>query len=87
MGSLPDVVVRQALSDVAVVGDIGVPDNLDQLSGSQLTGRAISFIKANSLHGPFIDSLPATDLPPQAVHLLTTAVEGAAGTQTRLVQL
>ena len=85
--SLPDEVLRQALSDVAAAGDIAEPDNLDQMSGSQLTGRAISFIKGNSLHGPFIDSLPATDLPPQAVRLLTTAVEVAVGTQAGLVQL
>ena len=85
--SLPDKVLRQALRDVAGAGGIAEPDNLDQLSGSQLTSRAISFIKGNSLHGPFIDALPATDFPPQAVHLLTTAVEIAAGTQSGIVQL
>lgn len=85
--SLPDEVLRQALKDVAGAGGIAEPDNLDQLLGSQLTRRAISFIKGNSLHGPFIDSLPATDLPPKACHLLTTAVKVAVGTQTGLVQL
>ncbi len=85
--SLPDEVIREALNDVAAAGGIAEPGNLDHLSGAQLTSRAISFIKGNSLHGPFIDSLPATDLPPQAVRLLTTAVEVAVGTQSGLVQL
>ena len=85
--SLPDDVLRQALKDVAAAGDIMEPDNLDQLSGSQLTDTAIFFIKRNSLHGPFIDSLPAADLPPQAVRLLNTAVDVAVGTHTGLVQL
>ena len=87
MDSLPDEVLRQALNDVAAAGGIAEPGNLDQMSGAQLTSRAISFIKGNSLHGPYIDSLPATDLPPQAVRLLTTAVEVAVGTQSGLVQL
>ena len=65
--SLPDEVLRQALSDVAAAAGIAEPLNLDQLSGSQLADKAIPFIKKNSLHGPFIDSLPAKNLPPQAV--------------------
>ena len=64
-----------------------MPDNLDQVSGSQLTSRAISFIKGNSLHGPFIDSLPAADLPPRAIQLLTIAVEVAVDNQTGLIQI
>ena len=85
--SLPDEVLRQALRDVAAAAGIAEPDNLEQLSGAQLNGMAIPFIKGNSLHGPLIDSLPASNLPPQAVRLLTTAVKVAVGTQAGLVQL
>ena len=84
---LPDEVLRQALGDVAAAAGIEEPQNLEQLSGSQLAGKAVPFIKNNSLHGPFIDSLPATNLPPQAVRLLKTAVAVAVGTQAGLVQL
>ena len=84
---LPDEVLRQALKDVAAAAGLAEPKNLKQLSGAQLTKKGIRFIKSNSLHGPFIDSLPASDLPPQAVRLLTVAIEVAVGTQTGLVQL
>ena len=85
--SLPDEALRQALSDVAAAAGIAEPPKLDQLSGYPLAVRAIRFIKKNSLHGPFIDSLPATNLPPQAVRLLTRAVEVAVGSHAGLVQL
>ena len=84
---VPDEVLRQALRDVAAAASLAEPQNLDQLTGAQLAGAAVPFIKSNSLHGPFIDSLPPADLPALATQLLNTAVEVAAGTQSGLIQL
>ena len=84
---ITDEVLRQALRDITLAAGIVELQDLDQLSGSQLSTKAVRFIKGNSLHGPFIDALPEPALPPQAVRLLTTAVEVAVGTEEGLVQL
>ena len=84
---LPDEVLRLALKDVAMAAGLVKPQNLEQLVGPQLAGKAIRFIKNNSLHGPFVDALPSANLPPMAIRLLNTAVQVATGTQAGLVQL
>lgn len=84
---IPEGVLKQAIKDVAAAADLPEPQNFEQLAGQQLTGAAIAFIKNNSLHGPFIDSLPLGSLPTLAVQFLNRVVEVAAGTQTGLVQL
>ena len=83
---VPDEILRQALMDVATAAGLPKPQNLDQ-PGGQIDGTAIRFIKSNSLHGPYIDSLPSANLPALAVQLLNKAVEVAAGTRTGLIQL
>ena len=87
VNGVPDDVMRQALRDIAAAASLAEPQNLDQLTEAQLADAAIPFIKNNSLQGPFIDSLPSTNLPILAVRLLKTAVKVAAGTQSGLVQL
>jgi len=84
---LPDKVLIEAISDIADVAGIAKPANIEALAGDQLTRAAISFIKGNSLHGPFIDALPSTNLPPIAVQFLNRAVEVATGTESGLIQL
>ena len=84
---LPDKVLIEAISDIADVAGIAKPANIEALAGDQLIGAAISFIKSNSLHGPFIDALPSTNLPPIAVQFLNRAVEVATGTESGLIQL
>ena len=84
---LPDKVLIEAISDIADVAGIAKPANIEALAGDQLTRAAISFIKSNSLHGPFIDALSSTDLPPIAVQFLNRAVEVATGTESGLIQL
>lgn len=87
VNGVPDEILRQALKDVAAAAGLAEPKNLDQLAGAQIANAAIHFIKSNSLHGPFIDSLPPANLPALAVRLLNKAVEVASGSQTGLVQL
>lgn len=84
---LPDDVLIQAIKDLAASAGIAEPRDLEQLVGAQVTGAAIVFIKGNSLHGPFIDALPSTNLPVLAVKYLNTLVEIAGGAETGLVQL
>ena len=84
---IPDEILRQALSDVAEAAALPTPQNLNQLTGTQLVDVAIPFIKRNSLHGPFIDSLPPENLPILAVRLLETGIEVADSVQAGLVQL
>lgn len=84
---VPDDVLRQALRDVAAAASLAEPQNLDLLTGTQLSDAAVPFMKHNSPHGPFIDSLPQENLPALAVLLLDTAVEVATGTQGGLIQL
>ncbi len=84
---LTDSVIIEAIKDVANAAGIPEPQNLETLAGVDLVRAAISFIKANSLHGPFIDGLSPTKLPILAVNLLNRAVEIASGAETGLIQL
>ncbi len=84
---LPDDVVRQALVDVAASAGLSLRLNLGQLSGKELATAALSFIKNNSLHSPFIEALPEGNLPPLAVQVLNEAVQAATGATTGVIQL
>ena len=72
---------------MATAAGIVEPEDLENLADGQLVGAAILFIKRNSLHGPFIDALPSTNLPGLAIQFLNRTVEVAGGTETGLVQL
>lgn len=84
---LPDEILRQALREVAAAAELQEPQNFDQLTSARLAETAVRFIKNNSLHGPFIYSLPSEHLPTLAVLLLDKAVEVATSTRTGLIQL
>ena len=84
---VPDAILRQALRDVQVAAGLDEPHNFDEVTGARLADAAIRFIKNNSMHGPLIDSLPPSNLPPLAVQLLNTAIEAAAETHAGLIQL
>lgn len=84
---LPDNVLKDAIKEIGSAAGLAEPQNIDQLSESEVARAAISFIKGNSLHGPFIDALPPTHLPPLAVEFLEKAIEVAAGTATGVIQL
>ena len=74
---LEDDVVKQALRDAAYSASVAVPASLDQLSGGQLIGEAQSFIKKNSLHAQFVESLPPGHLPPLAIQVLDEAIRAS----------
>ena len=84
---LEDDVVKQALRDAAYSASVAVPVSLDQLSGSQLIGEAQSFIKKNSLHAQFVESLPPGHLPPLAIRVLDEAIRAATSQSTGIKQL
>ena len=84
---LEDDVVKQALRDAAYSASVAVPASLDQLSGSQLIGEAQSFIKKNSLHAQFVESLPPGHLPPLAIQVLDEAIRAATSQSTGIIQL
>lgn len=79
--------LRQALSDISAGANLVVPQNLDQLSRSQLRSEAIRFVKRNFLHGQLIDALPEGEFPPLACEYLEKLIEVATGTHTGLIQL
>ena len=79
--------LRQALSDISAGANLVIPQNLGQLTGSQLRSEAIGFVKRNFLHGQLIDALPAGEFPPLACEYLEKLIEVATGTQTGLIQL
>ena len=84
---IPEEVLRQAIKDMAAAADRPEPGNLDNLSSLQLQKSAMQFIKRNSLHGQFIDTLPAENLPVLACQYLEKLIQVATGTETGLVQL
>ena len=84
---LEDDVVKQALRDAAYSASVAAPASLDQLSGSQLIGEAQSFIKKNSLHAQFVESLPPGNLPPLAIRVLDEAIRAATSQTTGTIQL
>ena len=84
---IPDEVLKQAIKDIAVATGIAEPSGLDQLAGASLGHTARSFIKGNSLHGPFIDALPLANLPSLAIQFLNKAIETAGDTTPGVVQL
>ena len=87
VNGLPDEVLRQAIKDIAAAASLSEPHDLESLVGSQVAQVAIQFIKRNSLHGPFIDSLPPAHLPTLAVRLLKKAIAIALDCQTGIIQI
>ena len=84
---LEDDVVKQAIRDAAYSASVAAPASLDQLSGSQLIGEAQSFIKRNSLHAQFVESLPPGNLPSLAIRVLDEAIRAATSQSTGIIQL
>ena len=84
---LADDVVRQALRDAAYSAGLSTAANFGQLSDKQLNREAVAFIKRNSLHAQFIESLAPENLPPLAIQVLTEAIRAATGRSTGVVQL
>ena len=84
---LADEVIKQALRDAAYSASLTTPASLDGASGGQLIREAVSFIKKNSLHAQFVESLPADDLPPLAIQVLAEAICAATSQSTGVIQL
>ena len=84
---IPDEVLRETISDIAVAAGLPGPQNLAGLSGAPLGKEAIQFIKSNSLHGQFIDTLPQGNLPTLGRLYLKKLIQAATGTDAGLVQL
>ena len=77
---ISDRALKQAIKDVASGAGLPAPDKFDRSS-------VVSFLKRNSLHGPFIDALPADDLPSVAVKYLGRMLQAATGTDKGLIEL
>ena len=87
LSGLEDDVVKQALRDAASSASIAAPVSLAQLSSSHLMKEAKSFIKKNSLHAQFVESLPPGNLPPLAIRVLDEAIRAATSHSTGIIQL
>ena len=84
---ISDQILKEAIGDIAVAAGLVEPQNLKHLSNAPLQKEAAQFIKKNSLHGQFIDTLPPEHLPVLARHYLKKLIEVATGVETGLVQL
>ena len=84
---VPSEVLRQAIRDIAAAAEIQVPSNIDLDSDGRLQKTAIRFLKKNSLHGQFVDTLPPGYLPVLGCLYLKRLIEVAIGTETGLIQL
>jgi hypothetical protein len=79
--------LRQALNELVQMSGRPKPQGADAAPPAVLEKLMVSYIKANSLHGQFIDVLDAQSLPSLTRKLLDTLAELAVSTQTGLVQL
>ena len=84
---IPDDVLRGTISDIATAAGLPGPHNLASLSGTPLGKEAIQFIKSNSLHGQFVDTLPSGFLPVLGCSYLKKLIQAATGNDAGLVQL
>ena len=84
---IPDDVLRGTISDIATAAGLPGPHNLASLSGTPLGKDAIQFIKSNSLHGQFVDTLPPGFLPVLGCSYLKKLIQAATGNDAGLVQL
>ena len=84
---LPPNILRETIRDIAQGIDISLPYNLAPSTCSRLRSICIQFIKNNSLHGLFINALPAEHLPQLAVRYYKTLIKVASGDQSGLLQL
>lgn len=82
-----DDVLAQVLQELATAAGVEVPPAIARADGSELRKEAVGFIKRNSLHGPFIDSLPMAHLPTLAQRYLDALLDAATGKREGLVQL
>ena len=82
-----DDVLAQVLQELASAAGVEVPPAIARAGGSELRKEAVGFIKRNSLHGPFIDSLPMAHLPTLAQRYLEALLDAATGKREGLVQL
>ena len=84
---ITDDVLQGTIRDFASAAGLPGPHNLASLSGTLLGKAAIQFIKGNSLHGQFVDTLPPGNLPILGCCYLKKLIQAATGTDTGLVQL
>ena len=84
---IPDDVLRQAIRDLSAAAETQEPPSLERDSDVRLQKTAVRFLKRNSLHGQFVDTLPTGCLPVLGCLYLKKLIEVATGTQTGLVQL
>ena len=84
---ISDDVLWETIRDIATAAGLPCPQNLSSLSGAPLGKEAIQFIKSNSLHGQFIDTLPSGHLPILGCCYLKELLQSATGTDAGLVQL
>ena len=84
---IPDDVLLETISDIATAAGLPGSHNLTSLSGTALGKEAIQFIKGNSLHGQFVDTLPLGNLPILGCRYLKKLIKAATGIDAGLVQL
>jgi hypothetical protein len=88
LDGLQDVVVRNAIQEVAAAYGIPLPAGFAQLNDKQLNSAAIAFLKSSAgFHAQFVDTLPDGVIPPLAEELLRSAVLAAQGAKDGHIQL
>ena len=65
VAGISDQVLKETIRDIAVAAGLVEPQNLKHLSNATLQKEAAQFIKKNSLHGQFIDTLPPVSRAPR----------------------
>jgi hypothetical protein len=85
--NVPEPSIRQAIVDVAASVNLSLPLGWANLSGSSLKQAAVSYIKNNGLHAPYLEALPAAHLPALAIDVLHKAIEAASGAASGIVQV
>ena len=84
---VPELDAQQSLRDASTSLGVNYPIELDQLSGKQFVRRARKFVKDNSMHGMFVDGLPASSLPPIAMDLIAQSFKAANDESSGMIQL
>ncbi len=83
---IPDSVLMSVVQDLENAVNME-NTNVQPSDGGDIHKKAMALLKKESLHGPFIDLLPAEHLPPLACRYLGTLVGAARGDSAGLIQL
>ena len=84
---LADADVSQSVRDAASAAGLTLPTDFNQLTGHRLKDVTINFLKRNSLHGMYVDSLPIDSLPAVGLKALQQVVASITGNDNGLMQL